>query len=261
MSRHRARLREVLAQLKSWPPACRAESDSVGDVMRIIDVSLPIGPDLLAWPGDPKVSVEPAARVERGDDANVSELRMSTHAGTHIDPPAHLQDVDSTVDRIPIEVLIGPADVVDLRSLVTPVVGRDALVESLPAGTERVLFKTRNSDLWDESRSRWPDRYVALSADAARWLVDAGIRLVGTDFLSIEAADAPGLPVHRTLLSAGIVILEGLDLRAVAAGEYTLACLPLKIAGGDGAPARAVLIEAGPSEGRRPTRANPIAWG
>lgn len=211
----------------------------------IIDISLPIGPELLVWPGDPPVVVEPAATMAGGDPANVSLLRFGTHTGTHVDPPAHFLAGAPTVDRLPLDALVGEAVVADLTAEPGPV-GPAALDRlELPAGTTRLLLKTANSELWRAAGPGpppFPDHYVAVSPAGARWLVERGIRLVGIDFLSIEERDAPGYPAHIALLSAGVVILEGLDLSAVAPGRYTLVCLPLRIAGGDGAPTRAVLF-------------------
>jgi arylformamidase len=209
---------------------------------RIIDVSLGIGPDLLTWPGDPGVEVVPTARLRRGDPANVSELRLGSHAGTHVDPPAHFLEGGATIDALSLETLVGPAVVADLRG--AEVIGPaelDAL--ELPVGTERLLCRTRNSELWSRGRIEFPDDYVAVTRDGARWLVERGLRLVGVDFLSVERDGPPDFPVHRTLLGGGVVIVEGLDLSTVDPGPYTLVCAPLKILGGDGAPARALLIE------------------
>jgi arylformamidase len=209
---------------------------------RIIDVSLGIGPDLLTWPGDPGAEVVPSARLARGDQANVSELRLGSHTGTHVDPPAHFIDGGATIDAVPLEALMGPAVVADLRGAeVIDPAELDAL--DLPAGTDRLLCRTRNSELWSRGRIEFPDDYVAVTLEGAGWLVERGLRLVGVDFLSVERDGPPGFPVHRTLLGGGVVVVEGLDLSAVAPGLYTLVCAPLKVLGGDGAPARALLIE------------------
>ena len=209
----------------------------------VIDVSLAIGPDLLVWPGNPGVVIEPASRISSGDSSNVSEIRLGSHTGTHIDPPFHFLDDGATADDLPLDMMIGEATVTDLRGTAGPI-GPDELAGlSLSEKVTRLLLRTDNSALWAADPHAFPDEYVSLSADGARWLVDHGIRLIGIDFLSIEARGAPGHPTHRTLLEAGVVILEGLDLSGVAPGEYTLVCFPLKIAGGDGAPTRAVLLE------------------
>src|SRR5919109_3861952 len=209
---------------------------------RIMDISLGIGPDLLTWPGDPGVEVVPTARLARGDQANVSELRLGSHTGTHVDPPVHFIDGQASVDALPLETLVGPALVADLRG--AEVIGGaelDAL--DLPAGTERLLCRTDNSDLWSNAKGGFPEDYVAITPEGARWMVERGLRLVGVDFLSVERHGPPDFPVHRTLLGAGVIVVEGLDLSKVEPGPYSLVCAPLKVIGGDGAPARALLIE------------------
>lgn len=207
----------------------------------ILDVSLGVGPDMLTWPGDPPVEIDPARRLAKGDPSNVSELRLGTHTGTHVDPPFHFIDGAPTAEALDLDVLVGPAVVADLRHAGTSIAPADLDALNLPAGTSRVLFRTPNSELWASKTVRFPDSYTALTPDGARWCVDRGIRLVGTDFLSIEQRGAPGHPTHVTLLKARAVILEGLDLSRVDPGAYELFVLPLKILGGDGAPARAIL--------------------
>ena len=207
----------------------------------IFDVSLSIGSAMLTWPGDPAVELDPAKRIAKGDSANVSELRLGTHTGTHVDPPFHFIDGAPTVEALDLGVLVGAAVVVDLQEAGASITPAELDAVAIPDGTERVLFKTPNSRLWSETPVRFPDSYTALTPEGARWCVDRGIRLVGTDFLSIEQKGAPGHPTHVTLLEAGVIILEGLDLSAVEPGAYELVVLPLKIVGGDGAPARAIL--------------------
>jgi arylformamidase len=207
----------------------------------IIDVSLGIGPGMLTWPGDPPVEIDPAKRLAKGDPANVSELRLGTHTGTHVDPPFHFIDGAPTAEALDLNVLVGPAVVADLRGAGATITPAELDGLNLPSGTERLLFRTPNSELWTSSPVRFPDSYTALTTDGAHWCVDRGIRLVGTDFLSIEQHGAPGHPTHVTLLKAGTIILEGLDLSRVEPGAYELFVLPLKILGGDGAPARAIL--------------------
>ena len=209
---------------------------------RIIDLSLPIGKDLLTWPGDPGVEVNPKKQIAEGDPSNVSLLSIGTHTGTHVDPPVHFIEGTDGIDRVALDVLVGEAIVADLRA--ADAIGLDELHGlNLPEGTERLLCRTRNSDLWSSLPIEFPDDYVAVTPEGARWMVERGIRLVGVDFLSVERAGAEGHPVHRTLLGNGTVIVEGLDLSKAEPGPYRLVCLPLRITDGDGGPARAALIE------------------
>lgn len=203
------------------------------------DISLPIRPGMPMWPGDPAPAIAPAYRISAGDEANVSRVELSSHAGTHIDPPLHVLEGGTPVDRLPLEALVGEAVVVEIGRSVGTIDAPD-LESAQLEGAERVLFKTGNSPRW-ATGGPWPE-FVAVSAGAAAWLVAHEVRLVGIDALSIEPAGAPGLPTHRTLLEAGVVIVEGLDLSGVPPGRYRLACLPLRIEGGDGGPARAVLL-------------------
>lgn len=208
---------------------------------RIIDVSLGIGNDLLTWPGDPGVSVERAKLLERGDPANVSEIHMGSHTGTHVDPPVHFIDGADPVDRLDLEVFYGEAVVADLRDA-DEVGPKELEALELPGEVERLLCRTRNSDLWTQARPSFPKDYVAVSPDGARWIVDRELKLVGVDFLSVEKTVGPDHPVHKTLLGGGTIIVEGLNLSRVEPGTYKFVCLPLKVMGGDGAPARAALI-------------------
>jgi arylformamidase len=179
--------------------------------------------------------------LRRGDHATVGAISLSVHAGTHVDAPSHHFVNGYGVDELPLEILVGPAVVVDASGacqLSATVLSR----LGIPAGTERVLVRTRNSDLWRKQPAEFTRDYVGLTEDGAHWVVEQGIRLFGTDYLSVVAWDHL-LVGHRILLGATTVLLEGVDLGSVAPGEYRLVCLPLRIAGGDGAPARAVLIE------------------
>ena len=209
--------------------------------MRTIDVSLRISPSMLTWPNDPGVELTPQQRIARGDAANVSQLTLGTHTGTHVDPPFHFVDGAAAVDELSPDVLIGDAVVVDARGRAGELTPHDMDALRVPRDAQRVLLRTDNSELWTRDHVEFPDTYTCLSPDAAQWVVDRGIRLIGVDFLSVERKGAPGHPTHVTLLRAGVVIVEGLDLSNVEPGAYRLVCLPLKIAGGDGAPARAVL--------------------
>lgn len=204
------------------------------------DVSLPISTAMPIWPGDPDIRIERVFSVKEGDEFNVSRLELGSHTLTHVDAPRHFIEQGVSVDRLPLDVLIGPAVVAELRP-------QGSLITAIDLGhigirnVERLLIKTRNSDLWAGGVYDFEYDFVSLSQDAAQWLLSKGIKLVGIDYLSIEAFNARDMAVHRILLEKGIVILEGLDLSQVPEGRYQLICLPLKVRHGDGAPARVVL--------------------
>jgi len=210
----------------------------MSDGRQIHDITVPIRQGMVLYEGDPDVHLTRTASIERGDPANVSRLDFGVHTGTHIDAPVHFIDGAAGADALPLDVLVGIAQVVDAAHLTGHIDAATLASLGIAAGAERVLFKTRNSQLW--SRDTFSPDFIALTEDAARALVAQRVRLVGIDYLSIAPKDDP-VPVHRHLLEAGVVIVEGLDLRAVEAGMYELICLPLHIAGSDGAPARAVL--------------------
>jgi arylformamidase len=209
--------------------------------MKIHDISISLDPTMPTYPGDPAVSIEPVLQIAKGDAANVSRLSFGDHSGTHLDPPVHFIPGGKTVDQLDLNVLYGPARVVDMARVEKAITAHDLEHAKLPKRTVRILFKTRNSDLWE--RYGFQKDFVAFAWDAAQWIVDRGIRLVGIDDLSAESFGVSEPKTHRILLGAGVIIVEGLDLRDIAPGNYTLACLPLKIKNGDGGPARAVLIE------------------
>lgn len=190
------------------------------------------------YPGDPTPRLNQSRSVARGDPYTISLLACGTHTGTHVDAPAHFIPGGLTIDQVPAEVLVGPAHVVEVQS--EGHIEATHLAALLPAPPERLLLKTRNSALWALDSFR--DDFVALTPSAAQWLVDHGVRLVGLDYLSIEPYGSHGFPVHHILLGAGVVAVEGLDLRAVPPGAYTLLCLPLKLQGADAAPARVLLV-------------------
>jgi arylformamidase len=212
---------------------------------RFFDVSLPIGPDTPVWPGDPPIHVARSSRLEDGAPANVSELRMGSHSGTHVDAPVHFLPGGAGVDEWPLDQLTGPARVTRIDGPPERISGGILEALEVPDGVERLLLDTGNR--WWRSGATGPDlaeqgRAVGLDEDAARWIVDRGIRLVGIDRLSIERSrDGVHFPVHTMLLGTEVVILESLDLSDVEPGDYTLVCLPLRITGCDGAPARVVL--------------------
>jgi arylformamidase len=205
--------------------------------MPLLDVSLPLDARLPIWPSNPAFDLTPVKQIAAGGSSNVSRLTLGTHTGTHIDAPRHMIEGAPTLDQLPLDALIGPARVVAVetdRAIEARHVDGDAL-----QGSTRILFKTKNSTFWGDPTFR--SDFVFLSEAAARALVDAGVRLVGIDYLSIEEYRKPGAPAHKTLLSAGVVIVEGLDLSSAEPGPYDVYCLPLRVAGADGAPARVLL--------------------
>jgi arylformamidase len=206
---------------------------------RVHDISRPLRAGGVTYPGDPEITFRPHGSIDRGDPANVTELGLSSHSGTHVDAPSHFLPGGTSVDRIPAEHLIGPAIVLDLPGDLVSVGAADLARHDL-RGHRRVLLRTRNSAGPETPFAR---DYCALSLDGAEYLLDQGVELVGIDALSIEQFGSSDYAVHHLLLGRGVVIVEGLDLSAVRAGIYELVCLPLRLEGLDGAPARAVLIE------------------
>jgi arylformamidase len=208
--------------------------------MRTYDITLTITPDMVVWPDDPPVKFESLSKIEDGETANVTQISMSVHTGTHIDAPYHFIEDGAGVDTIPIKLLTGRCYVLHLPD--ADLITLDMVQNSpIPPRTKRVLFKTRNSDLWASGNNTFQEDFVALAPDAAEYLIGRGVKLVGIDYLSI-APFGDSVPTHEMLLSSGIVVVEGLNLHEVSQGRYTLYCLPLKIGGADGAPARAILL-------------------
>lgn len=210
--------------------------------MQIIDVSLTLSNQLPVWPGDPRVLLERVHKIEDGANSNVSRLDLQVHSGTHIDAPVHFLPGEKGVDSILLPNLIGPCFVLEFPDDVA-IINRETLSSQyIPAGVTRLLFKTRNSTFWASGDTEFRTDFVGLAQDGAQSLVERGIRVVGIDYLSI-APYKQSRPTHETLLKAGMVIIEGLDLQQVTTGYYTLMCLPIKLAGSDGAPARVALID------------------
>jgi arylformamidase len=205
---------------------------------RFYDITLPIAEGMLVYPDDPDVRVRPYSRIADGEDANVTELAFGSHTGTHVDAARHFIDGAQAVDALPLERLIGPARVIQIPQDVRAI-GERELREAGIDGERRVLLKTRNEILLD--RSDFQKDFAYLTGDGARYLLDAGVQLVGIDYLSVEAFDADEPVAHRVLLEQEVILVEGVDLRDVPPGRYELVCLPLRVAGIDGAPVRAVL--------------------
>ena len=207
--------------------------------MELFDISVPLRPGMVVYPGDTPLRFERSQAIARGDSYNLTRLQLSAHAGTHVDAPLHFIDGAPGVTDLPLTALIGPAYVVDATGISADIDAATLARLDVPAGVSRIIFKTPNSRLWD--RQEFSADFFGVTADAAKALVSSGVELVGIDYLSLAPASDPA-PAHIVLLEAGVVILEGVDLRAVEPGPYRLICLPLPIESCDGAPARAVLL-------------------
>jgi len=216
--------------------------DSRRQTLAIYDVSVPLRPGMPTYEGEPGPELRVLKSIAKGDSANVTSLSLGSHTGTHIDAPHHFLDGRETVEKLPLDSLVGPAQVVEYRGAAH--IGAVDLEALVPAGTERLLLKTANGRFWDDDAFH-PD-FIGLTGDAARRLVERGIQLVGIDYLSIEQFHSPTHEVHHVLLAAGVVIIEGLDLRSVAPGPYFLVCAPLKVVAAEGAPARVFLLDERP---------------
>lgn len=205
--------------------------------MTLYDASLSLREGMLTFPGDPQFAIRPFFQQEKGDPFNLAVMTLATHLGTHVDPPAHYLEGGATVDRIPLDILVGPGVVLDMRG--RQVIDRKALEPCNVAGRPRVLLKTDNGPRLLEKI--FHTDYVHLTEDGAELLVERGVRLVGIDYLSIERYGNLGAPIHRALLTAGALIVECVNLVDVPSGPCEIFCLPLKIAEGDGAPARVLV--------------------
>ena len=206
---------------------------------RIYDISVPIRSGGLVYPGNPEIEITLQQAVAKGAGANVSAIRFGSHTGTHADAARHFFDDGQPVDKIPLERLIGPALLAGFADDVRAIGAAELKVHDI-RGHKRILLRTRNSALL--SQKEFARDYTYLAPDGAEYLVDNGVEVVGIDYLSIEQFHSGHHRTHRTLLAKSVVILEGLDLSVPPPGEYQLICLPLRIEGCDGAPARAVLI-------------------
>lgn len=208
--------------------------------MPIFDISLTISPKLPVWPGDPEIQIQKMSDMDKGDTCNVTHIAMGVHAGTHVDAPHHFLNDNRTVEDLDLSILTGQAFLIEFPEEVNEISYEILDGAFIPAGVERLLIKTRNSKIWDRGDEKFYEDFVAINNGGAEWLVKKGIKLVGIDYLSV-APFGDGVPTHRTLLNAGIIALEGLNLSGVSIGYYELFCLPLKLCGSDGAPARAIL--------------------
>ena len=210
--------------------------------MKIYDVTVAISERVPIYEGDPRVKIEGDKSIASGDAANVSHLCFGAHTGTHVDAPNHFIDGTRRVEDLDLDKLIGPCRVVKIDESVIAI--EPAHVEDV-VGVERIIFKTRNSAFWDRPEDGFRTDFTYITSETAAVLAEKQVKLVGIDYLSVEKFGSHDHPTHVSLLANEIVILEGLDLRAVPPGDYELMCLPLKYIGGtgDGAPARTVLVD------------------
>jgi len=201
-----------------------------------IDISVRLQEGMPTWPGSAGFRISRTQSTTDGDEANVSKIEMDVHCGTHVEGPLHFIDGGAALDTLPLAFFVGRAHVTHLPN--AEAIGPDEL-SSVPPGVKRLLLRTRNSDAWSQQTAFSRD-YVALTAAGAEWIANHGIRLIGVDYLSVQRwGDDP--ETHRILMRAGVAILEGINLSAVAPGEYHLTCLPLALADAEASPVRAIL--------------------
>ncbi len=211
--------------------------------MKVYDISVPLQSDMPTYVDEPGPNLEFRTLLSKGDSATVSVLSLGSHTGTHVDAPSHFIDGAPHVESMALDALVGPAYVAAFEGK-SHITAADLDSMPIPADCQRILFKTGNGRFWDDSQ--FHTEFIALAPDAARTLAERGLKLVGIDYLSIEKFRARPHEVHETLLASGVVILEGVDLRRVAPGEYLLVCAPLNVVGAEAAPARAFLIDQAP---------------
>lgn len=210
--------------------------------MTIHDISVPVRSGGLVYPGNPPIQITPQQAISQGAGANVSLVSFGSHTGTHVDAPKHFFDDGAGVDTLALDVLMGPARLISFDDSVTSV-GKAELSAHDLGGVTRLLLCTRNSAWLASGSTEFHRDYTYLAPDGAEHLVALGVRLVGVDYLSVEQFHSGHHRTHRTLLERGIIIVEGLVLNGPPPGDYELRCLPIRLEGLDGAPARAVLID------------------
>jgi len=207
----------------------------------IIDITLPLTTEMPIWPGCKGIRITPTKRMDKGDSFNISRLDCNLHTGTHVDAPRHFLQNGTTVEQLHLDILIGPSYLAHLPDAAD--ISADDLTDlNLASGIERLLLRTQNSELWAAKVMEFKKDFVALTHDAAQWIVDKGIRLIGVDSLSVQRY-RDDARTHQILLGADTIALEGLNLSKVKSGFYELICLPLKLVGAEGAPARAILLQ------------------
>tara|TARA_B100000886_G_scaffold285769_1_gene210260 strand:- start:340 stop:978 length:639 start_codon:yes stop_codon:yes gene_type:complete len=206
----------------------------------MIDITVPYTVDLPLWPGDPKPRMDFIKCISNGSRCNVSRIEAGVHFGTHLDAPCHFIEGGKSVDELDLAVLVGECiliEVSDVQAITTQHLQNAAI----PPGTERLLIKTKNSQLWANPKHKFKRDFAAITPDAAKWIVENKIKLIGIDYLSVQLFNDRVSTTHLVLLKAETVIVEALDLRLPAPGKYKITCLPLKLVGADGAPVRAFL--------------------
>jgi arylformamidase len=210
----------------------------------IFDVTVPGREGMPQWEGEEVYRSEPMLSTP-DDDVNVTLVTITSHTGTHVDAPRHFIHDGKSLDDFPLDDWIGPAVVVDFAALDRDITADDLKSAGIPAGTTRLVLKTRNSNLWQTHPETFVEDYIALAPSGAEWLVERQVRLVANDYLSIGSVGPEGVETHLILLHNDILVVEGLNLSNVPAGAYELLCFPLRLSGGDGAPARVALRSLG----------------
>lgn len=210
--------------------------------MKIYDVSLTIREGMVVWPGEPPVVLNRRTKIEEGAHANVSFLSLGAHTGTHVDAPFHFLADGSKADEMSLDVLVGPAQLVEVPDSVKVINAEVIAGLTIADEPKRILFKTSNSKYWDLETNEFQPGFVGIDLSASEALVKRGMQLVGIDYISVSPYKN-SKPTHDELLGAHMIIIEGLDLRSVKAGLYNMYCLPLKLHGADGAPARVILTQ------------------
>ncbi len=211
--------------------------------MKIHDISMDIEPDMLFWWQGKKPEMRSVMRLADGAPSEVTRWLIGSHTGTHIDAPRHFLEDGATVEKLPLDIFIGPVRVVDATTENDDAITAKTVEQANLNGATRVLFKTSNSEK-RLTKKEYDFSFVGIAADGAQALVDAGVRIVGIDYVTIEARDQTDeWPTHHILCGNGVVILEGADLRYISDGTYFMCCLPMRLKGSEGAPTRTVLIE------------------
>ncbi len=209
---------------------------------KILDISIEISPQTVLWENDPRINIESVQKIKEGAEFGVTRLEMGVHNGSHIDAPSHFIEKGKSVDQIPLEVLVGPAQVIEIDDSIHQITAQVLKNAKITISIKKVLLKTRNSKYWHTKSNEFKRDFAGIVSNGAEYLVRSGIELVGIDYLSISPFDDLYEP-HRILLRNGVVILEAIDLSAVESGVYDLYCLPLKLKGVEGAPVRAILVQ------------------